>query len=279
MKIHKPTTLQEAAGLLAADDGAQCIAGGATLVAMMNSGVVEPSALISLEYITGLNEITKSSDGSVIIGASAKHKTVAAYVDFSEAQNIVGIAADKIAHPPIRNMGTIGGSVVVGDPAADYPTALLAAEATINIVGQDSSRSISAEDFFDGFLSTALEEDELVQSIQIPAGPENAVAVYDKIAKIAGDIAILSVAVVIASSGDSCDYVRIAVGGCGPTPYRVPEAEAKYIDGDLDAAIELLVAASDPMSDVRGSAEYRRKVLPRVLRRALTTAQQMGGRE
>ncbi|MDP7100361.1 MAG: FAD binding domain-containing protein, partial [Rhodospirillales bacterium] len=189
MKIHKPTTLQEAAGLLAADDGAQCIAGGATLVAMMNSGVVEPSALISLEYITGLNEITKSSDGSVIIGAAAKHKTVAAYVDFSEAQNIVGIAADKIAHPQIRNMGTIGGSVAVGDPAADYPTALLAADASFNIIGQDSSRSIPADDFFDGFLSTALEDGELIQSIKLPVGPEHATAVYDKIAKIDGDIA------------------------------------------------------------------------------------------
>jgi len=279
MKIHKPDTLQEAAGFLAADDGAQCIAGGATLVAMMNSGVVEPSALISLENISGLNEITKSSDGSVTIGAATKHKTVAAHADFSGAQNIVGIAAGKIAHPPIRNMGTIGGSVVVGDPATDYPTALLAADATINIVGQESSRSIAAEDFFDGFLSTALEEGELVQSVQLPAGPDGAVAVYDKIAKIAGDIAILSVAVVMAQSGGKCDYVWISVGGCGPTPYRVPEAEAKYIDGDLDGAVELLVTASDPMSDVRGSAEYRLKVLPRVLRRALTSAQQIGGGE
>ncbi len=279
MKIHKPATLEEAAGLLAADDGAQCIAGGATLVAMMNSGVVEPSALISLEKISGLNEISKESDNSVTIGAATKHKTVAAFEDFSGAQNIVGIAAGKIAHPPIRNMGTIGGSVAVGDPAADYPTALLAAEATFSIVGPGGTRSIPADDFFDGFLTTALEESELVQSIQLPAGPENAVAVYDKIAKIAGDIAIMSVAVVMAQPGDKCDYVRIAVGGCGPTPYRVPEAEAKYIEGELDTAIEMLVAASDPMSDVRGSADYRRKVLPRVLRRALATAQQMGGSE
>tara|TARA_B100000315_G_scaffold232820_1_gene245418 strand:- start:3602 stop:4441 length:840 start_codon:yes stop_codon:yes gene_type:complete len=279
MKIHKPATLQEAAGLLAADDSAQCIAGGATLVAMMNSGVVEPSALISLANISGLNEVTKASDGSVIIGAATKHKTVAAFDSFSGAQNIVGIAAGKIAHPPIRNMGTIGGSVAVGDPAADYPTALLAAEATFEIVGPAGSRSIPADEFFDGFLSTALAEAELVQSIQLPAGPENAVAVYDKIAKIDGDIAIMSVAVVMASSGDRCDYLRVAVGGCGPTPYRVAEAEVKFINGDLDVAIELLVAASDPMSDVRGSADYRRKVLPRVLRRALITAQQMGGGE
>ena len=277
MKIHKPATLEEAAGLLAADDGAQCIAGGATLVAMMNSGVIEPSTLISLANIAVLNEITKSTDGSVTIGAATKHKTVAAFDSFSGAQNIVGIAAGKIAHPPIRNMGTIGGSVAVGDPATDYPTALLAADASFNIVGQDSSRSIPADDFFDGFLSTVLEDGELIQSVELPVGPEYAVAVYDKIAKIDGDIAIMSVAVVMASLGAGCDYVRIAVGGCGPTPYRSPEAEAKFIAGDLDVAIEMLVAASDPMSDIRGSAQYRRKVLPRVLHRALATAQQIGG--
>ncbi|MAF49656.1 MAG: xanthine dehydrogenase family protein subunit M [Rhodospirillales bacterium] len=280
MIIHKPTTLEEAARLLAADDDAQCIAGGATLVAMMNSGVVEPRTLISLGGIDGLNAITGATDRTVTIGATAKHSTVAAHDAFTGAQSIVGLAAGKIAHPPIRNMGTIGGSLAVADPATDYPTALLAAGAAFDVVGPDGSRTIAVDDFFTGFLSTALATGELIRSVELPAGPENAVAVYDKISKIDGDIAILSVAVVMVMADGRCSYLRIAVGGCGPTPFRSPQAEEELIGSelsgtDLDIAADLTVAASDPMNDVRATADYRRRVLPGVVRRALGFARQL----
>ena len=280
MIIHKPTTLEEAARLLAADDDAQCIAGGATLVAMMNSGVVEPRTLISLGGINGLNAITCATDRTVTIGATAKHSTVAAHDAFTGAQSIVALAAGKIAHPPIRNMGTIGGSLAVADPATDYPTALLAADAAFDVVGPDGSRTIAVDDFFTGFLSTALATGELIRSVELPEGPENAVAVYDKISKIDGDIAILSVAVVMVMADGRCSYLRIAVGGCGPTPFRSPQAEEELIGSelsgtDLDIAADLTVAASDPMNDVRATADYRRRVLPGVVRRALSFARQL----
>ena len=124
------------------------------------------------------------------------------------------------------------------------------------------------------------ETGELIRSVELPAGPENAVAAYDKISKIDGDIAILSVAVVMVMADGRCSYLRIAVGGCGPTPFRSPQAEEELIGSelsgtDLDIAADLTVAASDPMNDVRATADYRRRVLPGVVRRALGFARQL----
>ena len=145
LQFHTPTSLQEASRLLAADPEARCLAGGATLVAMMNAGLVQPSALVSLRKIDGMAGITRHADGSVRIGAMTRHRATAISSDLKAGQTVVKQAASVIANPPVRNMGTMGGSIAFADPGADYPPALVAADAEIELVGGNGSRRITIQ--------------------------------------------------------------------------------------------------------------------------------------
>ncbi len=279
MNYLKPTTVEEAVKLLAANADARCLAGGASLVAMMNAELVEPSALISLKNIKELDGINVEDDGSVSIGPMTKHKAVVNFDGFLGSQDIVRIAARHIGHPPIRRMGTIGGSIANADPAADYPTALTVVNAIIKTFSSKGERLIPAGEFFIDFMETALEPGEIVRSITIPAGPADAIAVYDKLARVDGDFATVSVAVVLTMDGSNCSFLKMVIGGCDATPVHVTEADDKLIGTDLnDTAIAKAAAiaaeACDPMDDVRASAQYRLKVLPRLINRTIDTARQ-----
>jgi carbon-monoxide dehydrogenase medium subunit len=277
LQFHMPTSLQEAARLLAADPEAKCLAGGATLVAMMNAGLVQPSALVSLRKIDGMAGITRHADGSVRIGAMTRHRATAISSDLKSGQTVVKQAASVIANPPVRNMGTMGGSIAFADPGADYPPALVAADAEIELVGGNGLRRIKAADFFIDWYQTALEPGELVAAIHLPAGNAQSIGYYDKLARVEGDYATASVAVVLTMAGQSCAGVAVAVGACGPKPVRLAEAERKLVGSSLDdaslaAAGALLAEAADPVDDVRASADYRRLVIPRLVRRAVRAA-------
>jgi carbon-monoxide dehydrogenase medium subunit len=277
LQLHTPTSLQEASRLLAADPEARCLAGGATLVAMMNAGLVQPSALVSLRKIDGMAGITRHADGSVRIGAMTRHRATAISSDLKAGQTVVKQAASVIANPPVRNMGTMGGSIAFADPGADYPPALVAADAEIELVGGNGSRRIKAADFFIDWYQTALEPGELVAAIHLPAGNLQSIGHYDKLARVEGDYATASVAVVLTMAGQSCAGVAVAVGACGPKPVRLAEAEGKLVGSSLDdaslaAAGALLAEAADPVDDVRASADYRRLVIPRLVRRAVRAA-------
>lgn len=277
MKLHTPETIEDAVALLGQYENARCIAGGQTLVAMMNAELVQPDALVSLARIGGLRGIAVLVDGTVEIGAMTTHREVAAYDGFSPAQAIVGLAARRIAHPPIRNSGTIGGSVAHADPAADFPTALVAADAVIEIAGKRARRVLRADEFFIDYLTTAVEPEEIVTSIRVPVGPADARAHYEKFARVDGDFAILSVAVVLAVAGGVCGHARIALGAAGPTPVRSDAADAALVghvigDASIDAAVAALSELVDPIDDFRGSADYRRRIMPRLVRRAILAA-------
>jgi carbon-monoxide dehydrogenase medium subunit len=272
-----PTSLQEAATLLAADPEAKCLAGGATLVAMMNAGLVQPSALVSLRKIKEMAGIERAADGSVRIGAMTRHRMTASSSDFQGGQNVVRHAASVIANPPVRNMGTMGGSIAFADPGADYPPALVAADAEIELLGMGGVRRLKAADFFTDWYQTALEPGELVTAIHLPAGEADAVGYYDKLARVEGDYATASVAIVLTMAARDCAAISIAVGACGPKPVRLAEAERKLVgsvldDAALSAAGALLAEAADPVDDVRASADYRRLVIPRLVRRAVRAA-------
>ena len=276
MTFHQPATLDEATALLAGESEARCLAGGATLVAMMNARLAEPSALISLRHIDELQGIDTEGDG-FRIGAMTPHRVTATDRRLAGGHAVVREAAAVIANPSVRNMGTMGGSIAFADPAADYPPALVAIEAEIEIAASGTRRRVAAADFFTDWYETALVAGELVVAIHLPAVPVGAVGVYDKLARVEGDFATASVAVVLAMAGDTCSALRIAVGGCGPTPLRLAEAESGLVGGGLDAdavraAGEMLAAASDPVDDVRASADYRRRVIPRLVARAIARA-------
>ncbi len=277
MRLLLPTTIDEAIGLLADETDAKCLAGGQTLAAMMNADLIEPDALVSLKKITELHDIRRLDDGSVRIGAMTTHATLAASAEFNSAHEIVKKAAQVIAHPAVRNAGTIGGSIVHGDPAADYPAALVVAEAMVNASGPAGARAIPISEFFVDYLETALAETEIVTSIDLPPSAADSVTVYDKIARVDGDFATLSLALIGVRDGDTFSALRITLGSAGPTPVRVADAEQcltgrSITRSDLEKAADALVAACDPIDDIRGSSAYRLKLVPRVLGRAINTA-------
>jgi carbon-monoxide dehydrogenase medium subunit len=277
MDFHQPTSLDQALALLAADPEALPLAGGATLVAMLNAELIEPSALVSLSAIDELQTIEAAPEGGLRIGAMLSHATLAAEGRLAGGHAVVRQAAAQIAHPSVRNIGTLGGAVAHGDPSSDLPAALVAADARIEVAGSTARRRVAAEDFFEDYLTTALQEGEMVTAIILPAQPAGAFGHYEKFARVHGDYATLSVAVVLAMKEGKCSFARIALGAAGPTPVRVPDAEACLLGSALDedtvqAAAALLVEACDPVDDVRGSAEYRLMLVPRLLARALGTA-------
>ncbi len=278
-RYSEPVSVDEVVALLADDDGAKCVAGGASLVAMMNARLVEPSSLISLRRVDEIKSIEKLSDGSVRVGAGMLHCDVANAAELVDGHQVVKRAAAQIANPVVRNMGTLGGSVSHADPAADYPAALAAAGADIEIAGPSGRRSISASDFFTDWYETALQEGELVTAAVLPPAPDGSVGVYKKLAKVKGDLGIAMVALVLAMDKGACSHFAIAVGGCGPTPVRLPDMESGLVGGDLsDAAIDelgqALSAATDPVDDVRASADFRRLLIPRMTARAVSSARE-----
>jgi len=275
MDLLLPQTIEEAVGLLVRHEGARCISGGATLVAMMNAGLVEPTALVSLRQIPGLSGIAGEPDGGVRIGAMTRHVDTANSAVFKDGQRIVPLAAIRIANRVVRNMGTMGGSISFADPAADYLAALTAAGATVEIASPQGTRSLAVAEFVTDWYTTALAADEIVTAIRVPAMPAGSVAHYEKLARVSGDFAIVSIALIVQFEGDICRFLRVAVGGCGPAPLRLRDAETLLEGSPLDPAGiaeagRMLVAISDPVDDVRASGDYRRTVLPRLLAKALT---------
>lgn len=277
--FHKPATVDDAVRVLSdAGEGGRPISGGATLVAMMNAKLVEPDVLVSLSAIAELKDFGRAPDGTVRIGAMRRHRETAFESDLSGGQAVVAKAASQIANPPVRNMGTIGGSISFADPAADYPPALVAADATIEIAGPDGRRLVPAEEFFLGWYETAVEPGEIVTAVLLPPAPERAVGHYEKLCRVAGDFALASVALVLALDGDgTVTHLRLAVGGCGGGPVRCPEAEALVVGAApsaerIAALAERLVEDLDPVDDSRGSAEYRLQIVPRLIAKAFEEA-------
>lgn len=274
---HRPTTLNEALTLLATNPDARPLAGGQTLVAMLNLGLIEPTALVSLAAVRALAGIERGADGTVRIGAMTTHATIAATDVFAAGQTLLAQAARTIADPAIRNVGTIGGACAHGDPVADWPVALVAADARIELARAGATRQVDAQDFFRDLLTTDLQPGELITAIVVPPLPGR--ARYRKLARVHGDYATASVALVADGTTDHVRSVRIGIGACGPRPVRVTAAEALVCGQRFDAALarragELLAAAIDPIDDVRGSAAYRRRILPALLADTLMEALQ-----
>jgi carbon-monoxide dehydrogenase medium subunit len=265
--LHRPESLVEAVGFLSSDADAKPLAGGASLVAMLNARLVEPSALISLARLKELRGVTVLADGTVRIGAMTRHREVAEISALAGPQEVLRQAAAAIANPTIRAMGTIGGSVALNDPGADYPPVLLALSATMEIVGSSGTRHVAAADYFLDWYTTALAPGELVAAVQLPPASAGG-GVYHKLARVAGDFAIVSVAITVQTGG----RVRAVIGACGPRPLSLEEADAELERGNVAAAGTLLAEAADPVDDNRASAAYRRRIIPRMLGRAFTEA-------
>ncbi|MDE0063059.1 MAG: FAD binding domain-containing protein [Gammaproteobacteria bacterium] len=297
----EPESVPEAVAALAGDEDARCLAGGQTLMAMMNADLVMPSTLVGLRRIAGLHEVTET-EGMLRIGAMVTHARLAgeerlegarAVVTGSGgggddvsisgrlegARAVVRDAARQIAHPAVRNRGTIGGALCHADPQADLPGALVAAGAHVEIAGADGVRTAPVDGFFVDYLESSLEPGEMLTAVLIPEGPQGAVGAHLKFSRTDGDYAIVSVSSVVAMQDGVCSYARVVVGSAGPAPLHLDAADALLTGSGLDDAVllqagDLLAAAADPVDDVRGSSDYRRLLLPALLARAVGAARE-----
>ncbi len=263
MDYVAPETLADACRALEAD-GSQCLAGGQSLVAMMNLGLATPERLVSLRRIAGLRGIEATPDGGLRIGAMTTHAELAALAVDSPGARLLAQTARVVAYPAVRNRGTIGGSVALADPAADYPVALVAIGAFIEIASAGAARSVPAHEFFRGMFDTALVRGEIVTAVRVPPGPPRAGTAYEKLSLVAGDFAILSAAAIAGKD------VRVAIGGYATKPILLSGLGAS--DDAREAAARQLVLQRDPPGDQRASSAYRRRVAPELVRRAVRAA-------
>jgi aerobic carbon-monoxide dehydrogenase medium subunit len=265
--LFRPDNLSEALDLLSTVQDVRPLAGGASLVAMINARIVEPAALVSLTNIPELRGIRVSPAGGLVIGATTRHREVGEDPRLTGTLAVVPDAAGQIASAPIRNMGTIGGAVAHADPGLDFPPALVAAQAVIEVASTAGRRNIPVAEFFVDWYTTLLKAGEIVVAVHLPE-PKPGVGLYLKHARVAGDFAVASVALSMAKDGE----VHVAVGGCGPMPLASAGIDRILSSSMSDAALEqagkMLVGLADPIDDVRGTAEYRRMLIPRMLRRA-----------
>lgn len=268
--LHRPQSIGEALDILANDAEAKPLAGGATLVAMLNAQLVEPRCLVSLARIDELRGTARTEDGGFRVAAMTRHCEIAEHAGLNGPHAVLRQAAGTIANPTIRAMGTIGGSVALNDPAADYPPALVAMSAAIEIAGRSGTRLVAAREYFLDWYTTALAPGELVTAIRLPAAAKGG-GVYHKVARVAGDFAIASVALVFKADGT----VSAAIGACGPHPLWHEEANAELGRGNVASAGALLTALADPVDDSRASATYRRRIIPRMLDRAFAQAREL----
>lgn len=254
----RPGNITDAAKLLAEDEANQPLAGGQTLIPTLKQRLNAPGTLIDLSGVNELTSITRESN-AIIIGAMATHAAVAANSTVHDAIPALAKLADGIGDPQVRNVGTIGGSLANNDPAADYPSAALALNATI----RTSKREIHADDYFQGFFMTALEPGELIASISFPI-PET--AAYGRFEQRASRYPMVGVFVARSAAG-----IRAAVTGAGQEGvFRCAELEAALSsDFSAKSAKATKVPADNLMSDLHASPEYRAALIPIMASRAI----------
>lgn len=257
---HRPKSVADAvAALKKASDG-KLVAGGQTLIPTLKMRLAQPSDLIDLSGVAELRGI-KVEGKTATIGAMTKHAEVASSADVQRAIPALASLASEIGDPQVRNLGTLGGSIANNDPAADYPAALVALNATV----KTNERAIPADEFFKGMFSTALKEGELILSVSFPV-PDK--AAYMKFRNPASRYAM--VGVFVAKSGNG---VRVAVTGAGPSVFRVKAMEEALTKDFSGKAVEnIKVPASGLNSDIHGSAEYRAHLVTVMAKRAVDAA-------
>lgn len=275
-------SVDEAIAALAAHGGeAKIIAGGQSLVPMLNFRLLAPSMLVDINKVPGLDHIAEDGAG-LRIGALTRHHALETSDLVRARFPVLCEAMTHVAHLAIRNRGTIGGSLSHADPAAELPMMALLLDATIVTASSGGEREIPAEDFFDGALSTVLGEDELVTEVCIPALPAHCGWGFEEVSQRAGDFAMAAAAATVAISDGTAAQVRLALMGVGETPMRMRDIETQLSGAPLSAETIEAAAASvgdavDPMSDLHASSDYRRHLAQVLTKRVLHDAWQRAG--
>ena len=274
---HCPATVDEAIAVLGRYQGeARILAGGQSLVPMMNFRLATPAAIIDLNRIRGLDQ-TEVTDGTVRIGAMARQRRLEFAPLVTEGLPLLTEALRWVGHLPTRTRGTIGGSIAHADPAAEIPMVLQALAGEVVARGPEGERCIAAPDLFVAPLTTALGFDEILTEVRLPAMPPEAGYAIEEFARRKGDFAIAAIAVMLVRDGERCTTARLATAGIGPVPVRLLDAEAILKERGLGeaavaAAAQRAAELVEPMADHNASADFRRHLTGVLTRRAILKA-------
>jgi len=281
---HAPATVDEALALLGRYGGeAKLLAGGQSLMPLLNFRLSRPAALVDLNRIPALAYI-RETDGQVAFGAMTRQRTI----EFSPVVNaklpLLTEATRWVGHLPIRSRGTIGGSIAHADPSAEYPAVLAALDGEVRARGPRGERTLRAGDLFQTYLTTSLEPDEILTEVRLSAMPAGAAYAFEEFSRRHGDFAIVGIAaMVVVVDGGRCRDARLATAGAGPVPVRLRAAEEILVqEGVGERAIAAAAARAaelvSPDSDLHASADYRRNLTRVLTGRALTRALARAGR-
>lgn len=276
-EFRRASTVEEAVGQLEElGDDAKLLAGGQSLVPMMNFRLVRPSALVDVTGVGGLQYVEGEGEG-LRIGALTPHRWVELMEEpeVLEGFGVLKRAARWVGHYPIRTRGTFGGSIAHADPSAEWCMLAVLLDAEIVVLGPGGERVIPASEFFYGFFMTALEPTEMVVEVRFPEPAPH--AAIQEFARRAGDFAIVAAAVSVDASEGKSRSASVVLGGVADVPLRVEEAEKVLEGAELGAeafeeAGREAARAIDPASDIHGSAEYRRDLASVLVKRALAEA-------
>jgi carbon-monoxide dehydrogenase medium subunit len=277
---HRPTSLDEALALFAElGPDAKALAGGQSLVPAMNFRLARPGVLVDLNALGALASIEETADGGLRIGAMTRQRAVERSPAVARRAPLLAEAMPWIAHPQIRNRGTVGGSLAHADPSAELPAVMLALDARFVARSRGGARTIPASEFFTGILSTALEPTELLAAVEIPARARHSGAAFVEVARRHGDYALVGVAAEVVLDGQgTCSAARIALLSVGDTPVLAGNAMSALVGRKPDAtAIDQAARAAaerdiEPPSDIHASAAYRRHLAAVLVGRALRAA-------
>jgi len=274
---HAPRTLEEAIKFLASHADAMVLAGGQSLMPAINFRVVNPSVLVDIQHVEGFKGVT-IEDGHIVVRPMTRHRELELDANVLQVNPLVAETMQHVAHIPIRNRGTVVGSLCHADPSAELPLLFVLLDGTLVTRGPDGTRHIPAGQFFQSFLTTARRQNEIVIEARLPILPAGAGWGYDEVTRRHGDFALVGVGCVLEVDGDGrARAVRLAACGIADRPLRLAAAEetlngTRLTATDLDAAVLASADAVTTPDDMNTSKTYRRRVLGGLIRRLVATA-------
>lgn len=273
----RPSTVEEALSALEQrGDEAKVLAGGQSLVAMMNLRLVKPRCLVDINRLSALDYI-RADDGGLIIGALTRQSAVETSPLVARHSPLMAEAIRQVAHRPIRNRGTIGGNLAHADPTSELPAVAVATDATFVVRSATGQRTIAAADFFVGHLTSALRPADLLTEVRVPPWPPGQGWSFMEVSPRKGDFALVGVAATLQVRDGTCRAARLVYCGVAGRAQRVPEAERALVGRAADAgafreAAGIASQRVDPPSDFHATAAYRRDLVNVLTRRALAQA-------
>jgi carbon-monoxide dehydrogenase medium subunit len=277
-EYHSPTSVQDALGLLTRlKDDAKLLAGGHSLIPMMKLRLAQPKHLIDLRKVPGLGGV-KEESGALAIGAMTTHYQVESSALVKSRIPVLAEVGGIVGDPAVRNLGTVGGSLAHADPAADWPAAVIALGAEFVCEGPKGRRTVKVDDWFQGLMSTAVREDEILVQIRVPIWPAGSGAAYMKFPHPASRFAVVGAAAAVTlDTKGACTKAGVGITGAGTKAVRAKGVEAgltgKVLDAaTIEAAAQKAAEGVDVQADLQGSVEYKSHLCRVFARRAIEAA-------